>query len=536
MGCKSSIGYRVRIQARVRSKGASAVLSLLLLVAALAPVAMAQSGSGEGSHEIFAGSELENYLRYMQIAGRAAPSSWSIRPLSPSEIAHLIASDSAGPWSSRFDFSPKARRLVEWKWIAPAVSARFNTGFPYGVNDGPIWAGRGLTTSAQGGFFALVGPLSLTVDPIVFRAENNSFELYQPGTKCPTNCENGLYAGRIDLPQRFGNKPYQRFDPGESTLRLDALGASAGFTTASEWWGPTQLYPYLLGTNAAGFPHAFFGSARPVNILIGKLHARVIYGRLDQTEYSPVSGSKYYTSLTEPGRVRFASGVMTVLEPRGMTGLEVGVGRFVHSSWPSTGLPREYFTRLLRFPLSGAYETGDSKAALQSNQLASGFFRWIFPKSHLEFFGEYGAEDSHYDLRGSLQEPDYTRAYSLGLRRSWNVTTSGFDAFHFELMNYEASQIQRYRTDDVNYVHNLIRQGHTNRGQLLGSPLGPGASAGSSLSWNRYTTHGRTTIAWDRVVSQESGSFFETGIVNPHSVDVSHALSVERVSFAGLFD
>lgn len=137
---------------------------------------------------------------------------------------------------------------------------------------------------------------------------------------------------------------------------------------------------------------------------------------------------------------------------------------------------------------------------------------------------------------GELKEPDYARAYSLELRRMWNVTSAGFDALQFETMNYEASELLRSRPTPVTYVHNIIAQGHTNRGQLLGSPLGAGAAAGSSINWSRYSATGRTTISLERNVRQEDGTFYYSGVVDPRSNDVSQALKFERVKFLRSID
>jgi hypothetical protein len=502
---------------------------------ALASSAFAQSpaSSGGGRHEIFAGSELENYLRYLQSMDTANLYPWSLRPFSPSEVDHILATKNGGPWAGRYDLAPSRGSVFEAQLIPPTVSERFNSAFPYGYNDGPIWAGRGLTTAAQAGFFLRAGPLSLTVAPMVFRAENTPFALQPVSLACPPNCRDAIFGTQVDRPQRFGNTAYQRFDPGQSTLRLDALGASVGLTTANEWWGPTADYPFLLGNNAPGFPHLFVGTERPVNVLVGRVNARVIYGRLDQSDFSPVTGSKYFLSLAQPGRVRFASGLVASFEPRGLTGLEIGGGRFFQSPWPSTGIPRAYLVD----PFRAAFRSSADSSLFQKNQLASVFYRWVFPHSGLETYGEYGRDDFNYDFRDLTQEPDHARTYSLGLRKVFHIQSDRFDAFHFELMNYQLPPLARLlRGEGVIYAHLAIPQGHTNRGQLLGSPLGVGSAAGSSLGWNRYSAHGMTSVTWQRVVSQESGTFYNYGVLNPRSSDVSHSLAVERVVFLRSFD
>ena len=287
IGWKCTVGVAVRTASRPVQ---NAMLSTVLLAALAAAPAAAQSPASSGRHEIFAGSELENYLRWIQSFDTASTRQWSVRPFAPAEIDDILSHKSAGPWSARFDLGGGARPTSELQIIPPTVSARFNSGFPFGSNDGPIWAGRGLTTAAQIGLFARFGPLSITLAPMVFRAENAAFAVAPATRVCSPSCGDVQYQTLVDLPQRFGNTAYQRFDPGQSTIRLDAAGAAIGISTANEWWGPAQEYPFLLGNNAPGFAHAFIGTSGPLNVYVGRLSARVIYGRLEQSAYSPVTG------------------------------------------------------------------------------------------------------------------------------------------------------------------------------------------------------------------------------------------------------
>jgi len=117
----------------------------------------------------------------------------------------------------------------------------------------------------------------------------------------------GQWATYIDKPQRFGVDPYSQADFGQSELRVDTRGVAVGISTANQWWGPADRYPYVLGNNAAGFPHVFFGTSEPWNLWIAKVHGRIVYGTLDQSAYSPVTGPKYFTSFSQPGRRRIYS-------------------------------------------------------------------------------------------------------------------------------------------------------------------------------------------------------------------------------------
>jgi hypothetical protein len=291
-----------------------------------------------------------------------------------------------------------------------------------------------------------------------------------------------------------------------------------------------QEYEYITGGNAPGFPHIFAGTRRPANIFVGHLHARLIWGELEQSAYSPVQGTTYYSSALESGTRRFATGTVLVFEPRGVPGLELGVARFFHSLWPKEGLPRSYFTK----PLQGIFkkglpqQEGLGQSGGSDNQLASAFARWILPKSGFEFYGEYGREDHSWDRRDFVQEPDHSRTYGLGLRKVLgSITPEGFSAIRAELIDYELPTLARNRSEGGIFIHSVIFQGHTNRGQLIGADAGVGTGGASSLIWERYGRNRKLSIGWSRTVRQENGVFFVTGVENQRSVDVLHALNVE---------
>lgn len=520
-----------------RRKGSQAHCRFVaLFVLLLSGQAGGQTYSGTGNiREVFVGSETETYLRYMSLVDTSTRESWLIRPLSPSQLSRLSPLLETGPWRSRFGAPAIANKIFEARLLSPTMSARFNSAYPYGSNDGPIWAGRGLTLAAQSGVYARLGPLSLTFDPMLFRAENGRFPLAPSALAC--RCGSPVFGGGVDRPQRFGNTPYQRFDPGQSSIRIDIFGASAGFSTANELWGPSSEYPFILGNNAPGFPHLFFGSAKPFPILIGKAHFEVIYGRLDQSDYSPVTGSKFYTSQVEAGRVRFASGAVASFNPRGIDGVELGGSRFIHSVWPRTGIPRSYFKKPLQAFLKVDLPNIEEQVAGLDNQVASFFARWAFKESGLEVYGEYGREDHSYDLRDLLQEPDHERSYSLGLTKVLRQRSTGFDVLRLDLINFQAPPLATTtRGEGSIYVHGHILQGHTNRGQLLGADVGVGAASASTVRWDHYSTGGRWSLFWKRNLRQETSDPFLANPSLPQVSDVLHAFGFERLKFTRKVD
>ena len=501
--------------------------------------AFAQSPVTTGSlrHEIFVSSQAESYLRYLQTLGKVPDRPWSSRGFSERELRKMLATDSAGPWKERFVDDSREFAGIRIGFIQPNVSLRYNTGFAYGSNDGPIWAGRGLTSAVQMGFHAGWKFLSLKIAPIAFRAENREFDIASTGRSGLAQFGNPDFGG-VDLPQRFGASAYAQVDPGESTLRIDLPFVTAGVSTANQGWGPGHSFPILLGNNAAGFPHAFAGSSEPVNIWIARLHGKVFWGQLLQSDYSTVTGRSTYVSRAEPGTKRFTTGIVFIAQPRGLPGLEVGAARFFHSIWPSSGIPRSYITKVFQGILKKNVRPdrfqdprlppGLDDVGISDNQLASVFARWVLPRSGFELHAEYGREDHSYDYRDLIQEPDHARSYSVGARKVFGSSPDRLTAGRFEILNFQRPQLSRYRGEGEMYVHGLIRQGHTNKGQLLGADAGVGIGAGSVMAVDRFTPGGRWTASWTRIIRRESGDFTELGIRTPRSIDVSHALGFER--------
>jgi hypothetical protein len=499
----------------------------LALLLALAPARMlAQSAAPPAAPStlvIDVGSETENYLRYLQSRGEAPLSQWSIRGFGPREVDALLSrATSADPLRSfEHPVHEEGRLRVQ---VAPLTGdAWYNTGFPFGWNDGAVWRGRGLTAAVQGGIALRYGALSVSVKPIAFWAENRDFPLManrQTGTLIYADA---LAPRNIDRPQRFGASSYARLDPGQSTIRIDAFGLAVGISTANEWWGPMSEWPFLLGDNAAGFPHVFAGSSTPWNVGIGRIHGRVLYASLDQSDY---------TDITISGGRRFAAGFIGTFMPRGIDGLEIGAARFFHEPWPDGGIGwrdlRKPFEGFLKANVAGDQGTPGGQSV--DNQLASLFARWVFPANGLEVYGELGRDDHNANTRDLLQEPDHEATLGLGMRKSWRRPDGGLTGLRAELFDLDPSILGRNRGEGQFYTHYATRQGHTERGQNLGAGFATLNGVGSMLAYERYAANQeKLLLSLTRMVVRERVA---TATVAP-SIDVQYALAAERTRRVG---
>jgi hypothetical protein len=474
---------------------------------------------GIGAEEVFAGGEWEEYLRFLQSLGRAKPYPWSVRAFSPSDIHRILPLDTLHPWKDRGVLAGDTAAGLQLHWIAPRAQLIHNSAFPYGSNDGAVWAGKGLTTVLQGGMAVRYGPLSLVLAPIVFRAENESFPLAGDTRPGKTKYADPMGVG-IDLPQRFGDEAYTRIDPGQSTLRIDFPAVTVGISTANQHWGPATTHPLLLGNNAPGFPHVFVGTGRPLDIGIGRVHGRVLLGQLAQSDYFPAPDSV---------RRRSMSGMVAVFVPRGLPNLELGGARIFQARWSNAGI-RGQLGQIFGpfFKVSGA--DPNDQAGGDTDQRASLFGRWVAPRSGFEFYGEYAREDHNWDLRDFLLEPDHSAGYVIGFRKAWPISESRLLTLRGEVLNTQPSHLQRVRHQGIFYAGSTFPQGHAHRGQILGSAAGFGGS-GRVLASDYYSPIGRWTITWARAYAHGPG----VGLP-PLVPDVLHSVGINALFFRGRWD
>ena len=513
-----------------------------ILVALIVLSATAGAQTVGGRAEIFAGSEFESYLRYLQTLGKSRPGVWGIRPLSPTQQDVLMPSDSLHPWGQRYDFTNTKRTGLTYEFVRPTTGVIGNTSYPFGANDGPIWAGKGVTAWAQAGVLLRWGPISASIAPVAFRAANSDFPMMDNNETGLLTYADGVYPRAIDRPQRFGAGAYSRADLGETTLRIDGAGLTAGISTASQWWGPTVEFPYIVGNNAGGFPHVFLGTSRPINIGFGTAHGQVQYGYLYQSPFSPVSGKDYFESYESPGRTRFMAGLQGVLQIKGVPGLEVGGGRFFHAPRDSSGITFDDlklpWQNLLKSRLPIETDTaiaGDIRNILQ-NQLASVFFRWAPPRTGAEIYAEYGREDFSADVRDFMLEPDHSSTLNVGFRKAW-LKGRNMNAVRAEFFNYEAPASGRTRGEGLIYVHQPHRQGHTYRGQVLGANVSAGSGLASLLAFERYSPAGKWKLFTSRVTQREIPWDKQPDFKpNDKPVDVQQSFGAEMTRFIGTFD
>lgn len=480
-----------------------------------------------GQQGVFVGTELDQYLRLLELTGRLTTPSLVFRPVLPRHVRSGLVSDSAHPWAARYpmDDTLLASGGLRVMPLEPTVKSVYRSAYPRDVNDGALWAGKGMSGAIEGGFGGMWGPVTFTLYPTIYATANRPFPLAPLGSSQPA-FSYPWRGGGIDWPQRFGDEAFGRADWGQTSVRLDLAGFTAGLGTENMWWGPAARYPILMSNTAPGFPHLDLGTGRPVHTFLGRAEARFVWGQLDESPYFEVAGVDDR---------RFFVGLTAALEPRWLPGLTLGIARAFQLPWDSIRVEDFFvvFQTIFKNALGGPDPLRRGGDDLR-DQVLSLYGRWLLPESGFEVYGEWSRTDHSGDLRDLLLEPEHSRAYMLGAAKAVVSGTSMWS------VRAEAAQVERpvanalVRGGGDFYVHGIVQQGYTHRGQMLGAAIGPGASS-RFLSVDRYTPGGRIG-AYAEWVRYDNDAYYDRfTFTTPEGHDVELTLGLSAMRFIGDF-
>lgn len=429
------------------------------------------------------GSDAEDRDRLAQLLGR-----------SPTEGFLLRSS------SSRTDTLPSPAAGLSWALIPPDVLVVHNSGLPFSLNDGSLWAGRGASGSVTAGVRARVGPVHVVLAPTFAYARNDDFRLPDarvappiPAPRSPYSNPWRVYRNSIDLPLRFGSDPVSTVDLGQSAIYVRHARVEAGLASENEWWGPGVRNAIVMSNNAPGFGHAFVRTARPVSTGVGAFGARYLLGTLSQSDYF-ADGSEGRRSLS-------ALGVTFV--PRKVPGLTVGFTRAVFAPVDNAGETVQHLLDVLSSTgRPNAYPIEDFRQEPGRDQLLSFFARLVLPEEGFESYVEWARAEMPASFRDLLVAPNHSQGYTLGLQYARPVTRSGtLVRAQAEVTAVNQSTTYRFRPTGSFYTSRAVLQGYTQRGQVIGAAIGPG---GSSQFLAADVVHGRGSagvflgrIRWD---------------------------------------
>ena len=446
------------------------ILRQLLISFAACPFAVTLTAAPIAGQRVPVGDPLEDYVRLLQVAGRADLAPLSIRPLSLDRVLRSIGTEQRHPWQSRY--SPTGEdALGAWYGIPdPAVRAYWNSHHPVRRADGAVWQGKGGTLELAAGVTLGYGPVTATLYPSFIVTQNSEFEIVDVPTGLGISAYGDpWYGGTIDNPQRFGADGFSTFDLGQSSLWLDHGVLALGGGTENLWWGPAVRNGIVMSNNAPGFPHAFLGTSRPTDIAIGKVEVQWMWGRLAESEY-------FDSDADNDGR--YVTGLVFDFEPDPLPGLFLGGSRLFYQVIPPTGLDFSELFLVFQGVTKDSQSTPENPSGNdERDQLITLFARWVFPESGLEAYAEWARNDHARDLRDFLLQPGHAEGYTVGFQKVFDLASANLLRVRAEATHLELSKTLLDRPTPTYYVHGIVRQGYTHRGQVVGASIGPGGNS-----------------------------------------------------------
>ena len=411
---------------------------------------------------------LEDHFRREQLLGnRDSSLSLMIRPLSKD------AALAEGINTYRQLTETDTLVLLPFTWIQ-----QLNSHHPYGWNDGSMIAAKGYQTTFSGGIAADYGPMSIQIKPEFTFAANPRYEGYPQDGYPVVWRDYYQFYNNIDLPERNGSSRYMRIDPGQSSIKYNYKEFSLGASTENLWWGPGERNSLLMSNTAPGFIHLTLNTNKPFQTKIGSFEGQFVWGRLDGTNYSPTQIKDYLFAMSnlyapKKDEWRHFSGITITYQPKWLPGLFAGFARssqVYNDDVNSIGDVLPFFSSFGR-------GIDEAKPVGSPDRYTSLFFRWLMKEANAEFYFEYGHNDQSKTFPDFVKNPDAGRAYIFGVKKIFTLSS---DEQHI-MASVELSQLGQNQESELFlnpnswYIDENVRHGYTNRGQMLGAGIGPGA-------------------------------------------------------------
>ena len=282
-----------------------------------------------------------------------------------------------------------------------------------------------------------------------------------------------------------------------------------------------------MSNNAPGFPHLFIGTGRPVDIKVGKVEVLWMWGELTESGYF---------DLVDDNDTRFITGMVFDFEPKSLPGFYVGATRVFMIDVPTGGLDLGHYSLVLQGLTKSSQATANNPLGDdERDQLISLFMRWLLPESGFEVYVEWARNDHNVDVRDVLLEPGHSEAYTIGFQKVVVLADGRYARLRGELTHLERAKTTILRATPTYYVHDIVRQGYTHRGQVIGAGIGPGANS-QFLGGDVFSKWGRVGGYFRRHVIDNDALFAIVGPSRNFSIhDVAFTFGASAEVFVGEF-
>lgn len=477
---------------------------------------------------------VEDFYRREQLNGKVDSTvSFTVRPINPTSLGfkNSYYPDSGYASTKPTAYSPWKfdKRSFKYQILPVSLQTQLNTNHPYGWNDGAMIPAKGLQAMFSAGLYAEFGPLSVQLQPEFVSAANQKFDTFNKDIYPIIAAWYYDFYNNIDLPARFGNSAFNKVYWGQSSIRLNYQSFSFGLSTENLWWGPGLRNSLLMSNDAPGFKHLTLNTIKPVKTPIGSFEGQLIAGRLENSNYSPLTPNWDLFStplyIPKPDDWRYLSGIVLSWQPKWVPGLFLGFTRSSQVYGKDLNSLGDY----LPFFSEKKSVTADVAIGPQKDTRSSIFARWLWTQEHAEIYFEYGHDNNTNDFTNALLEPQDTRAYIFGLRKllPFAQRSKGGILIGVEVTQLAETSFSKVEDAQSWYINKYIRQGYTNFGQSLGAGIGPGGNLQSvDVSWVKGLK--KIGLQIERYIHNDDFYYYAFSRSNDwrrHWVDLSAALN-----------
>lgn len=383
-----------------------------------------------------------------------------------------------------------SKKKLKIKSLGIDYFIEYNTHHPYNRNNGTMVPNRGYQHIISPGIYFELGPLSIQLKPEQHFSENLDFDGFWEGHYPVIWSKRYKLWNQIDMPERHGENQHNKITLGQSSIKLNWKNLSIGVSNENLWWGPSIRNSIMMSNHASGFKHITFKTNKPIKSKIGNFEWQFITGRLESSGFKPsgnertYAGSKIYipkiNQLSETDDWRFLQGFIVSFSPNIIDGLSLGLIKWTQMY---SALIRGKYSwiegNINYFPVFSYIFRSNNKSVdyeIQTNEAMGLFLKWNWADSNAEFYVEFHHNDSKINLRDLILDSDHSRAVTFGLQKIFKVNRSDL-LFSWEWTQMEQTAGRLIRNAGSWYEHYYVYDGYTNKGEVLGSSIGPGSNS-----------------------------------------------------------
>lgn len=411
----------------------------------------------------------------------------------------------------------------KWELYPSVLSLKysFNSTLPYGFYDQAQWQGRGSNIRLEGGLGLNWAGLTVTLEGLLWFAQNQDHELI-PAYGNQKAHEYWFYdGGIIDYPQRPTNTNLVRFSLGQSGIRYSGRWWTVGLSNENVWIGPARFFPIIMSDQAEGFPHIDLGTlgytpVRLKDIELGSVETRLLLGFVRESNYFDNNELNDFNQIL---------GVTAGYSFPFLKDLRFGVHFFRLKNMYN--FPARFWQLLNP---SGKGEQTDEDN--ENDSVLSVTLHWIFPKIGMEIYGEYARNDYSPAITILASRIDHSNGYTFGIQKSFPLKGQRILSITAEITDLFQTPFSNRANQPIWYKHFDVPQGYTNKGQLLGNPIGPGSD--SQIVRFDYFDNRAIWSFWVQRIFVDKDYFYSLTIRNNYNHDNNFSKFVFGLSRQGL--